>query len=468
MMRSVHGGVFAAVALAACTSVPPPVPVPPDPLLPFAVAGGPGAIRLMQEVAGLVRAHATHAAARHAARHAEELRAGLAAASPAVWQDAMVAATVVDGDPAAWTQLVRDRLEKPAVYARLEAARASAAAALVRGEVEEALATSQAAAAEAPFGLARGHALAWYAFAASALGREDAQPTFLAVAKELAVVSPNDAAEVLLTAHTCQPSDATWTSAVTTAGTALAARPALAVPRLWWRALETRPPAVPWPAPVLQALAGSCFVAREPDVMAEDGDVIVRHGLAEMERRRGGALAAMVAFRKAEEGARSPLTRALCQAGQAKALMMLGRSGDARSVLTVTVQEPLPAAKALGLATLGAIELAGDRPVVARELLRQALEIAPEETWPGRADAMANYALALLTAGDGDAGVQWLHRARDAFAALGNHDGLTSCLDNEAAWLTGWQQRDASEVQKQIDEVARSGMLTKAAPLPKY
>jgi len=445
------GGALAAVAtFAACATVPPPRPVALDPLLP-AVQARVDHSQSFAMLANLVRQQATFVARGDVERYVDEVHAALLAGP--VDDTALLVASLLPGDGAAWVAFVQDRRERPELHRRLETARRETAAALVRGDLAAAMAAAETALQEASPGIAHGVAATWHAFVVAASDEPGARRTsFDAAARELAPASPILAAQVLLLSHAIDTDAATWTAAVDRLAAATAANPRVAMPATWQRAAATRPEAGRWPSNVDAAMRG--VVGPDAGAFAASLDDLLTYAVAQMQLRRGDALAALVAFRSLERPDLAPSARGLAEVGQAKALVAMGRSGDARAVLATTVTSSDPTAVAAGLAQLGAIELAENRPAVALALLQKAAA-SPATAWSDRGGALGNLAAALAANGTPDH-ERW-EAAYRALLAAGDFDGVLLCLENTIALCSESAPRIAEAAQRRYDALRATG-----------
>ncbi|MBL8747922.1 MAG: hypothetical protein JNK78_02085 [Planctomycetes bacterium] len=447
--------ILVAAWLGACASSPPPRIVAVDSLLPAAVVARDGDV-LTGAIANSLRGDAAFVARGTAARFAEEAAAALVLGRSTDFAGQQAVATALPGSTTAWSQVVRERAAHPDTFDAIGTARRNFVAALERGDIDDAVSNAAGAVRLAPAGPVRGMALAWHAFALARAGdrADEATARFAAAIDELRGPSPVLAAQVGLVWHTTRPDGSVWSAAVERLAAATVANGELAAPLAWQRATATRGD-LSWPANVAEAARAALGA---PDVAwfgASPGDDLVDTMTARMHFRRGEAMAALVAFRRVDRAGGAPPVRGLAQVGQAKALALLGRTGDARAVLSVTVESDDPVARAAGLAQLGAIDLAEERPAVARELLRRALE--SEARWSDRAGALGNLAIANWLLDDPEGAADAWCRARKEFAANGLAEDVMVCLENEAALRGAREPEVAATARRTLDAVRARG-----------
>lgn len=448
-----------AMLAAACTSTPPLRPVALDPLLPLFRTGDDGA-RLLAAVAEPAARGDLAEARRTAETFAAEFAAALRTHGRPEHQ-ALV--PFADGDGAAWHAWLQ---LGPAAAATTRAVQAE----LERCSQRLREGALPAAASAAAAGLARAGTSAWQpvalghqGFALAALG-DDTARTVLRQAADAGLPFGRLEAARLHTLRCGALGDAdAWLAAVTLAVDWQQARPFGADPWLWRALLERMPSGATWPIATRAAALGACVelrtVAEAASLGGESEPALLWFVLAHQHRRRGEALAALAAFRRAQELGKAPLLVACAIAGQARALLAVQRSGDARAALLGGMTEAPSVATAVLVAQLAAIELAEERPAAARELGGKALAMAGEQPFPLRGQTLANLGVAACLLGDTEFGHGQLLRARAEFVRTGDPEGLGDCLANEEACATQFQRGDLREVLRLQETLRQRGLL---------
>lgn len=437
-----------ALALAACTSAPPPRPVIADALLPELVPSAAGT----ELLATLRRT----AAAGHRAEMlalAGNFAGELAGVLVAALGDDLAVAAAIGGDAAALAAMpAAAGSARNDVGSHLHRCRD----ALRVGDQEAADAAAAAAARAAGQGRAQAATSLWSAYVAAVGGDDTAPRQFAQAVAAMSPFGPCAVVRAELVAMAATGDPAVWQRAVDAATAAVQGNPRLADPWAWRRALELQPAAAAWPASADAALAATVPELRGRGDLAPT--TAAWFAIGEQHRRRDEPLAALVAFRRVEELANGPLPKALAQVGQARALLAGGRSGDARAVLEPSLRSDDAAAKACAVAMLAALELAAERPAVARQLLDQALGPAGERAFPLRGSALVNRGIASCLLGDADAGQRDLLAARVLFTAERDVAGCALALANEELCAREFQRGDLREILRLQDELRTHGL----------
>lgn len=353
------------------------------------------------------------------------------------------------GNPAGgWSAVLAERAFAPQTFARYDEARRAVAADLRRGLFDRAAASTLAD--ELPPGapallVAEAQQLAGIASllagqpaeAADRFGRGVAAlPTDAAVARaELLLLR----SEAFARSGRLSEAASAWRDAVVAAGDALpeVPGPAALVPGLWERLAQAKPIDAQWPAPTLDgvvralALAPGALALRD----APPGQPAIAALMGVWRLMREEAQVALLALKQAEvrinDNAVVPQLRYL----QARAMLALRRPDAANAALLQLIErEPADVARAATM-TLGVIDLRAGRLQQGVALLQRAVSDGLDETWPGRASAEADLALAMLAAGEEESAMALLDRARAAFRAERRDADLLRSLRNEAAYL---------------------------------
>jgi len=241
------------------------------------------------------------------------------------------------------------------------------------------------------------------------------------------------------------------------------AQPFGADPWLWRALLERMPSTATWPIATRAAAVAACVelrtVVEATSLGGESEPALLWFVLAHQHRRRGEALAALAAFRRAQELGKAPLLVSCAIAGQARALLAVQRSGDARAALLSGMSAAPSPGTAVLVAQLAAIELAEERPAAARELGEKALAMVGELAFPLRGQALANLGVAVCLLGDPEIGHGQLLQARAEFVRTGDPEGLADCLANEEACAVQFQRGDLREVLRLQETLRQRGLL---------
>jgi hypothetical protein len=96
--------------------------------------------------------------------------------------------------------------------------------------------------------------------------------------------------------------------------------------------------------------------------------------------------------------------------------------------------------------------------------LRRTLEEGNPVDRPARAVAAADLGLAYLMLGNGQSGLQWLHRAQARFATAGAHDHLRQSLENELVYMEHAKNKsEAKSLRQRIEQLEADGEIVQTA-----
>lgn len=238
-----------------------------------------------------------------------------------------------------------------------------------------------------------------------------------------------------------------WIAAVNAASDLLARPTPIADPTFWDRAMYLHPVSTAWPSQVGSRIeqlaqagpshANSADIERV--VAAASREKIENRSLLYLStclgvwlHKRGDHQDGVVALKQAETLASEAVADWL-RIAQAKAIAGLGQSSPATALLAeLAARKEQTAVCRAAMADLGALQLSEGRVQQGLGLLRNALESETTDYWPGRADAEADYALALLMIGEESKGLAQLKQAKQQFEQAGDQESLAKCLWNEA------------------------------------
>jgi hypothetical protein len=228
-----------------------------------------------------------------------------------------------------------------------------------------------------------------------------------------------------------------------------------------------RPVNVAWPADVIGILAthdplpGLATVSAVAATTASDAgadpaeaEAVIWHAIGRWYLDRGHAQAGLVSFKRAETSVPSDLSKRWLRFRQAKALMQLDQSGPATAILAGLISDKQSELYRPASALLGSIYMQRDQTRKGLLLLKQSADREDGVEWPERTEAEADLALAYLSVGDAQTGLDRMHRAQRRFESEGNRELLGLALDNELRFLEHMGKRkEASEVREKIREL---------------
>lgn len=232
---------------------------------------------------------------------------------------------------------------------------------------------------------------------------------------------------------------------------------AIADPEFWERASYLRPAQLNWPEAVLRQLqaASGLDYGNEPadsQLAAGQSETPLFACLGQWRLTRNEPQAALLAFKRSDTTATTPMLQDQLRQYQAKCLSRLGQEGAATAILMAMAKKPEPRLARPALALLGSIKLQSGQTEFGQKLLQRALEPEPAIDWPQRGEAEADFGLACLMQGDEAAGLRWLHSAQRRFEAAGQHELLAKSLWNEARYCEhqGKHKAEAAELEARL------------------
>jgi len=224
----------------------------------------------------------------------------------------------------------------------------------------------------------------------------------------------------------------------------------------WVRAEAQRGTDVKWPSEISRALLNSCKsigcqLTRESPV-----ELVLWCAVASSQYDDRKPQLALVNYKKAESFASGDNMMWL-RIAEGKCLASLGQTHAAAARLAEPATSSNPAIAAAATAAIGGAKLHSGVYQQAATLLAKAIASGPEETWCGRSQAEADFALAQLIIGDTDQGLESLHAAQKAFEQLGDTTSLLQSLENELQILEHENRMDdAKNVQTRILSIERA------------
>ncbi|MCL4201405.1 MAG: hypothetical protein KJ000_02850 [Pirellulaceae bacterium] len=380
------------------------------------------------------------------------------------------------GPGAGWSAVVADRTRRPAAYQDYDARRQKFVTHLENGRLEQALAlsvdTAAASLAASPLQID-----AWRLIGVAHL--LDGQPQRAVAAFEQARqhssgAHPYEEVTLLLLESDArrragdQAATAAWQQAVWQLGELAVGSIPMLDPILWERAAYLRPVDCPWPAEVLQRLAGAntrLGIAAEAWFSSQTGfgstagsdETVVWGAIGHARLARDEPQAALVALKRAESMSAHPVLAKRLRLAEAKALSRLGQSAAATAMLAGLVGDDDPSVSRPALAMLGSIKLQEGGTQQGYQFLRRAVGDDPVATWAGRTEAEADLGLACLLLGDEPQGMRWLHSAQQQMEAQGDVEQLVQSLENEHEYLRRSDRKDAANAIRQRLEQLHAG-----------
>ncbi len=172
--------------------------------------------------------------------------------------------------------------------------------------------------------------------------------------------------------------------------------------------------------------------------------------LGELEYARGAPQAALLSWKRAEAKLGPEPADARLRLAQADALLALQQIEPATALLLSLDRTPL---RPEALAKLGMLYLRQGRVETGLSFMEQAVA----DTSPAsHAHIHADYALAMLAAGDEETALEHLHAARSAFDRHGDRAGVATTLENELRFLLARNDRArALKLQRMLARVHR-------------
>jgi len=245
---------------------------------------------------------------------------------------------------------------------------------------------------------------------------------------------------------------AAWSQAARIAAENLSQQPTTMNPALWERLAALRPIEAKWPTEVQASLARAASglgIASAEGLYAE---CLLWLVAGRWHFERSEAHAAVAAYKRAEVLTTEPIMKEHLRIRQAQALVAIGQESTATSILVNLTTHENPAIAGPATATLGALKLHGGAAQQARPLLEKAL--ATPDIWPGRPEAMGDFAITMLLLGNEPAGVDQLHAAQSAFQAAGDTRGMLRAMNNEAEyWAAKGAEPRAAQVREQMAQI---------------
>lgn len=366
--------------------------------------------------------------------------------------------------PAGWQAVLIDRAKHPKAYAEYDKARKSLLGQLRLGQAHEAAASKIARLAEvAPGDMLDADAWQLRAIAWQLDQHPQEAATALGKALEYAQKDPYQLAQLRLLLSDTQrrcgniaQADATWEAAVAEVALLAGRQPIVLDPNQWNHVAYLRPAERPWPSVVSALLEPSQGELPEgaPQPLPQDAELLIWALVGRAHLERSENQAALVALKRAETLARDPRTRNLLRLAEAKALCRMDQSTAATAILVSLSNQQDPQLARPALAMLGTQKLQLDDTETGLKLLSKAMEKADAIDWPDRAQAEADFGLALLMSSDESGGLQWLHRAQRRFEAGQDHESLAKSLWNEASYFKHkGRKKEAAELERRLQEL---------------
>lgn len=235
-------------------------------------------------------------------------------------------------------------------------------------------------------------------------------------------------------------------------------------PDLWEQTSYLHPMEVPWPKAVTNAIRKQANKT-EPAVsdsilslMAEisddpSGEILFWTAIGEARSHRDELQQSLAAFKNAESMSKDDTVKAWLRIAQARVLIRMARKETATSILAALATEEDELYSKPALAALGVLKLTAGASQQGFLLLQRALD--DDESWPGRARAEADLALAYLATGQVDDGLRRLHDAQRRFELAEENDLLKQSMQNEADFLDlVGKKKEARQVRKRLNALS--------------
>lgn len=221
----------------------------------------------------------------------------------------------------------------------------------------------------------------------------------------------------------------------------------------WMQADRTRPEAIQWPKEIGQNFAS---LVKKIGCSSECGtEAILWAAIADSQIQRGELQSALVNFKKSETMVRGNDAMWL-RIAQAKCLAGMGQAPSASAILSGPAASAEPSVSAAAMAAMGSIKLNAGAYQQGAQLLHKAIGQAQALDWPGRNQAMADFAIAQLILGDTDAGLTALHEAQQLFEKAGERSLLIQSLENEQRLLEHEHRSSQfAQIQSRISQLER-------------
>ncbi|MEM9588434.1 MAG: tetratricopeptide repeat protein [Planctomycetota bacterium] len=202
----------------------------------------------------------------------------------------------------------------------------------------------------------------------------------------------------------------------------------------WTRAEQQRLVDTAWPDATAVKLLPHC---RETGCQLGESTAsqwVLWGAIANAHDRDGNPQLALVHYKKAETLAEGS-NRQWLQVAQGKCLATLGQSHAAAALLSGPASSDDATIAAAATAAMGSAKLQAGAYQQGAQLLQKALQESATLSWPTRARAEADLALARLIIGETDQGLEALHKVQETFRLSSDWSSLLQSLANEKAIL---------------------------------
>lgn len=220
----------------------------------------------------------------------------------------------------------------------------------------------------------------------------------------------------------------------------------VADPGFWERAILMRPTGARWPPQTPLGLFPTSRHRSRADGSSEFDEGFIWKYIGEG-RMRPKSISSRWWRSRAESLASTLIFRNECRLGQARALVALGQTASATTLLAGLLDQQYAETSKPAMALLGAIRFQQGDTRQALTLLRHAVEDEGPEDWSYFAQAEADLGLTYLVMGDNVHGLDWLHKGQKRFAAEGRHELLAWSLVNEGRYF---QERGDLELSQKM------------------
>lgn len=266
-----------------------------------------------------------------------------------------------------------------------------------------------------------------------------------------------------------------WVNASMEAASLLEKVPSIKDPSLWNRIIHLRPAAAKWPEEITtkleKAFWSACWGnARDKqnrkerdqqgaavDISDPEAMIYACIGCWYLERREPRP--AVISLKHAEVNSDGSYGKELIRLKQAVALAQMNQADSAMPMLMNLSKSINKEIASAGRVMLGTMYLTRGSVERGISLLRETLESGNENSFPGRAQAEADLALAYLSQGDEARGLSWLHTAQSSFEKNDTEQWIRS-IQNEARYMenTG-RSSEAERLRQRITRIEESSII---------
>ncbi len=217
----------------------------------------------------------------------------------------------------------------------------------------------------------------------------------------------------------------------------------LADPVLFEKWVEARPTNTDWPTETFSALRPTLRDRIPSEALDKDrGDGVVWLAIGSWRLQRGEFRRALSAFKQSEAMGDECL-KGWALLHQAEAMKSLDQSASAATVLASLAERADPVLRRAAWSKLGGFKLQDGHTQQALVFLTKALD--GKASFPGSGIALADLGITLLTLGQDENGLDYLHRAQEVLSRQGQTEVLLASLENELRFHEHLNNADSRE-----------------------